>query len=481
MLRVRRLHRVTATGNGNVSGSTARYFVYDAATVNGVSMSNAKGRLAEAYTVVVPNWTTKITDLGFSYSVRGETTDTWESTPNSGGYYHLTAAYWANGVLNTLTGIPGVPTLTYGVDGEGRVATVSASSGQNPITSTAYNVASQVTALTYGSLDNDAFTFDPNTGRMARYQFNVGATVKSDTGVLTWNPNGTLQQLAITDQVDTGDSQTCNYTYDDLARIASGNCGASVWNQNFSFDPFGNITKTVPTGSTGTAFQPTSYGATTNQITNTPPYAYDGNGNLSADMAHSYTWDFYGEMITVDSGASNGVCLTYDALGRAVEKGVGAACGNRTEIVYSPLGAKVAIMNGQTFKTGFLPLPGGAQVVYNASGLRSYRHPDWLGSSRLATGPGRSKFYDVAYAPYGEPTHGTGTTDIMFTGQNQDTEVSTVPGGQGGLYDFLFREQTPVQGRWLSPDPAGVAAANPAESAKLEPLCLRDEQSTCAY
>ena len=32
----------------------------------------------------------------------------------------------------------------------------------------------------------------------------------------------------------------------------------------------------------------------------------------------------------------------------------------------------------------------------------------------------------------------------------------------GGLYDFLFREQTPVQGRWLSPDPAGLAAADPA-------------------
>ena len=154
-------------------------------------------------------------------------------------------------------------------------------------------------------------------------------------------------------------------------------------------------------------------------------------------------WDFYGEMITVDSGASNGVCLTYDALGRAVEKGVGAACGNRTEIVYSPLGAKVAIMNGQTFKTGFLPLPGGAQVVYNASGLRSYRHPDWLGSSRLATGPGRSKFYDVAYAPYGEPTHGTGTKDIMFTGQNQDTEVSTVAGRPGRTSMTFFSVNEP--------------------------------------
>jgi hypothetical protein len=128
-------------------------------------MSNAKARLAEAYTCTTcPG--TKITDLGFSYSARGETTDVWESTLNSGGYYHVTAQYWPNGAVNTLSGVPGVPTITYGADGEGRTSTVSASSGQNPVTSTSYNVASQVTAITLGSLDNDAMTFDPNTGRV---------------------------------------------------------------------------------------------------------------------------------------------------------------------------------------------------------------------------------------------------------------------------------------------------------------------------
>ena len=40
-----------------------------------------------------------------------------------------------------------------------------------------------------------------------------------------------------------------------------------------------------------------------------------------------------------------------------------------------------------------------------------------------------------------------------FTGEFRDT----LP----GLYDFLYREYSPVQGRWLSPDPAGMAAADP--------------------
>ena len=47
-------------------------------------------------------------------------------------------------------------------------------------------------AITLGSGDNDAFTYDPNTDRMTQYQFNIGATVQSVVGALTWNQNGTL-------------------------------------------------------------------------------------------------------------------------------------------------------------------------------------------------------------------------------------------------------------------------------------------------
>ena len=36
-----------------------------------------------------------LTDLGFSYSARGEVTDAYQSTPHSNGYYRTSAAYWA--------------------------------------------------------------------------------------------------------------------------------------------------------------------------------------------------------------------------------------------------------------------------------------------------------------------------------------------------------------------------------------------------
>ncbi len=84
-----------------------------------------------------------------------------------------------------------------------------------------------------------------------------------------------------------------------------------VARQTFSFDPFGNITKT---GSI--AFQPT-YSTTTNRISTLPgfptppPPGYDANGNLTNDSVHTYTWDAEGKVLAVDTTS-----LTYDALGR---------------------------------------------------------------------------------------------------------------------------------------------------------------------
>ncbi len=231
----------------------------------------------------------------------------------------------------------------------------------------------------------------------------------------------------------------CGYTYDGLARLSSVNCG-SVWSQTFSYDPFGNITKS------GSQSWNPGYSATTNQFA--APATYDSNGNLTYDGVSNYTWDAEGNMASFGSSAA-----TYDALDRRVEQYNGSAY---TEIVYGPAGNKFALMNGQTVTKVFTQLPGGATAVYNSSGLAYYRHPDWLGSSRLASTPTRTVYYDGAYAPFGENYAETGTTDRSFTGQNQDLTP-----GSGLLYDFPNRELHSTQGRWISPDPAGLGAVDP--------------------
>lgn len=81
-------------------------------------------------------------------------------------------------------------------------------------------------------------------------------------------------------------------------------------------------------------------------------------------------------------------------------------------------------------------------------------HFDWLGSSRLASTPAHSVSYTGAYAPFGESYVETSSyTYRSFTGQHEDTVQ--------GLADFMYREYSDQQqGRWISPDPAGLAAVD---------------------
>lgn len=272
--------------------------------------------------------------------------------------------------------------------------------------------------------------------------------------------------MALTDQFNGADTQTCNYAHDDLTRIASANCGAAA-SQTFSYDPFGNISKSGSPYS----FQPT-YSTATNRFATIPGAtpSYDANGNVLGDGNHNYAWDADGNSVTLDT-----VGLTFDALDRMVEQN---RSGAYTEIVYGPGGGKLALMNGQSLVKAFVPLPGGVTAVYTSSGLDHYRHSDWLGSARLTSSPSRTYVSSVAYAPYAEPYASSGTQDLSFTGEGQDTVSDD--------YDFLFREYS-IQGRWPSPDPAGLVAVDPSNPQSWNryayimgnPLALTDPLGLC--
>jgi YD repeat-containing protein len=398
------LHRVLSIGqtSGSPNGAVTpdSCFTYDSATVNGVSMPNAKLHLAEAYTVSRGGGcgAAKLTDEGFGYDADGNPTDLYESTPHSGGYYHSKVSYWPNGALDTLqllnnSGGAFFPTLTYGAEGEGRPSSVTAASGQSPVSSATYTLSGttepigSLTNVTFGSLDSDSFQYNPNTGRMKQYSLNVNG--QSLVGQLNWNSNGTLGQLAITDPFNSADNQTCTDTYDDLARVSGNNCTPSVWAQTFSYDPFGNISK-----SGSISWQPTYSTASNNQyLAGWNGVSYDPDGNLLNDSFNLYTWDGYGNL-----ASANGAAITYDALDRMVENDNGSY-----QLTYSPGGTQpLATFAGQTLEGTHILLPGGAMAIYNSSGLQQYNHPDWLGSAKLFSSPTRTAQAAMSYAPFGE-------------------------------------------------------------------------------
>jgi RHS repeat-associated protein len=353
-------------------------------------------------------------------------------------------------VLTSISGVPGKSTYTIGLDSNGRPDT-STYGATSVATNVVYNGTGQATEIDFGT-DKDLFPRDPNTGLMKGWTYTLGST--SETAVLTWNPNNTLNTLAITDGFNSGGTQTCTYSYDDVSRLLTDNCGNTVWNQSYSYDQYNNLTKTNVSNATtwnpgynSTVTCPT--GTICNHITGA---SYDGNGRLTYDLNNSYAWDQYGKMITTNSGSSLGscgaagvICVTYDAFGRQVEKNVG---GTINEFLYSPLGF-TGLMSGQTTSSLRVPIPGGVDV-FNVNGSGNVvEHNDWLGSARLAATLGHTVTRDVAFTPYGENYKDFGSSSYFgFAGTMSDLNP-------GILYDTPNREfDAGAGGRWLSPDPA---------------------------
>ena len=130
--------------------------------------------------------------------------------------------------------------------------------------------------------------------------------------------------------------------------------------------------------------------------------------------------------------------------------------GTITDIVYAPTGRRFAYYVNGSFAGFTIDLPGGLRAGGQTAGagVQTYSHPDWLGSSRTLSSVGRTWVGSQAYAPFGETYAATGSVVSLFTNQYNDEA--------GDLYDFPAREQHRVQGRLISPDPAGLAAADPS-------------------
>jgi hypothetical protein len=114
--------------------------------------------------------------------------------------------------------------------------------------------------------------------------------------------------------------------------------------------------------------------------------SYDINGHVTTEnVNNTYTWDAnWSTIASIET-----TTIIHDALGR-----ISAAERHDEHPGHvRPIG-KLALMNGQTEIQSFQPFPGGGVFVHRPGSLTNYwRHPDVLGSSRLATTlPGASSF-----------------------------------------------------------------------------------------
>src|SRR5262249_498789 len=85
----------------------------------------------------------------------------------------------------------------------------------------------------------------------------------------------------------------------------------------------------------------------------------------------------------------------------------------------------------------------------------NFYHGDWLGTKRVMTALNGTTSLTCTGFPFGDGVNCTGTnwTFNSFTDLIHDPETN--------LEHTLFRKYSGIQGRWLTPDPAGTASAHP--------------------
>ena len=155
----------------------------------------------------------------------------------------------------------------------------------------------------------------------------------------------------------------------------------------------------------------------------------------------------------------DGVTGTFDALGRRAELG---SSFSYSQMVYlpsdpmRPVGAASAL---SITSTGLrMPIPGGGKVVYSSSGLSQYWHPNWQGSQVLASNPTQTTpTVGGAFSPFGEKYASYSGGSIGYFAEN----TGIADGGPiSDAYQAAARLYHQSQGRWISPDPAGMGAVD---------------------
>jgi YD repeat-containing protein len=430
-----------AAAGPNAGVTPVKKYVYDTNTKGGVNLA---GHLAEVFTCapstnggqgtcLFGNPSSHVTENQFSYDVYSRKTDVYTTTTAlAGGYFHTTATYFDNNDFASLGGIPGISNVTYTLDSQGRPS--SATIGSTGIVgSVSYDAASNPLTINYSNGDKDNYTWDAVSQNMTQYQFVMGAANTTDTGVLTWNPNGTLKQLAVTDNITSADTQTCLTGHDDLLRITLWNCGALA-NSTYSYSPddAGNVTKG------GTFNFAPGYTPANNRFL--APFTYDTKGRMLHDQTTgiNYTWDAYGNLLT-----SNGNPIVHDALGNPIQKTVS---GVATYYVQSPAGLLGTASSLTAYVNIRIPLPGGGENRYASGATDKLQHKDFTGSATLSTNRVARTLYSIfCFGPMGELYCGT-AANSEYEGTWQDT--------QSTLDDFGSVRYKGAWGRSISPDGA---------------------------
>ncbi len=207
------------------------------------------------------------------------------------------------------------------------------------------------------------------------------------------------------------------------------------------------------------------------------PITTDVLGAITHDGTTAYTYDALGQLAGVQPANGAGRLYRRDALGRIVSE-TDAATGIITRHAYD--GAqRIATADA----TGALAIHFAAEgldapvMTLFAGGGRTYYHQDRQGSVYALTDTAGNPTRWISYSAYGEPTLHDGAGRLLPPSASLNTfGYHGLPHDFAlGLVDMRARAYAPTLGRFLSPDPIGLAGgSNLFAFVDSSPLAGRD-------
>ncbi len=414
--------------------------------------NNAKGMLAGAASGSAGP--TQTADQ-FSYDLMGHVTTMWQCAPSICGTSTINsrpALQFAYDLAGNLTyeadGASGA--ISYGRSQLGEITSMTNQSyagGYNPP-----NIMSNVANGPYGatnySLGNGTSVVQQYDS-MGRLSGGWLCTGNNALGSSAYCPGNTqvygytvaLSGSRVIGICDALINQCQGHGYDEFNRLTAVS-GANN-NYTYTYDRYGN--RLQQTSSPSGPNTNVSFNATNNQLTSG---AYDAAGNWLNDGVHSYTYDAEGNVLQVDS--SGITQYIYDALNNRVKAPTNYGV---SEFLYDFTGRRTStwIVANNFGNEGRIYADGRQIAFRDYNGQTFYEHQDWEGTERLRTnyqgqaatvdlslafGDGYSESVSIAYSDQ---------DNLHFAGLDHDNESNTD--------HAQFRQYSPTQGRWMSPDP----------------------------
>jgi RHS repeat-associated protein len=183
--------------------------------------------------------------------------------------------------------------------------------------------------------------------------------------------------------------------------------------------------------------------------------SYDAAGNILTDgvgLGNTYTYDAENRMITAANGYSDS--YVYDAFGHRV----GATVNGQVYGFLYDLAGRTVDQLTSTAVTRSEAYAGAMHVATYVNGTPYFDNGDWESTFRVRGSASASNLETCTSLPFGEDltcnmSLSSEVSPLHFTGQEHDSE--------SGDDRFPFRYYNEVMGRWLTPDPAGLAAVDP--------------------